>query len=1377
MKKTTSRIAAALALAFAIGLAQTARADYWDWVGKGSGQTSYFDEHGNGKGTTGCWYHSVNTGSTDKFANDNHNFENAGSGGRPSFNSGWNKVVTFRKSSAMDGAVNIVYSAAPIVFVAEQPAYGIDGTGNLNLSNSSTLQIDSGTYSFGCLQIGITSGKTATLVVNGGTVKAVTTYSRLGTSGGSGVLTVKSGGTYDNTSAGNKNFTLGQDSGSSGTLNVQGGNVKVGGYMALNYHSSAKESHVNVTDGGVLEVNQIYLNNQGTSGGTFTIDDGTLKAIGSNSDYFTRFLPAGSGFNVYIGANAATIDANGHDIVISAALQDKSGDAGAVRFNGASVITLTGTPSYTGGTTVEAGTVLSLTAAAKAAIAAYPVYVEIPEAGVADGTTVFEINDGNGAFTQAEVDAMAITGTDASRYGLALADNGAKVVIADTLAGEYVWNDGASAASWRTSGKWTKNGTAGNWYDLVAAVFENAGDATTVDSAVAAESITFRANATVTGTATLTVSSVVVSNGVSATISAPTAGALEKTGPGTLTLGSARTAATTLSEGTLALAGSNQTTAWSDLAFGNGNAVALAIGGGATLTHSGSALYLANDAGQNVTMSIDDGGTVEVRNLFFGSGTGTVVFNGGTLKANQSYSAYGGLIGSDLTVTVTENGGTIDNGGYDILVSKDLDGAMSFTGSGTTTIGVNQSATGSMTVGGGTVALNAGLTVARSVAVDDGATLKATGAATLSGGVEFADGATLDVTGSDAVAASATFPVNGTVTLKKNGGAFARGLYPILAKTGITAAEVDGKLVPSLASGSSYGYCVKDDTLYLAVDVNMTHSVWTGAAGDGKMSIGGNWWSGTAPGAGDALDLSCITAAATIDCDIDATFGAVTMGSGVVTFAGSLTASSFSDTSKIAVGENSTVTLDGDLDFSNTAEACIVNTVATGGKFVVNGVIRQKSDAGDFNLLPCATAGGGAIVAKGGLSANKSSYFRLGRNGVGTYNWIVGSDGVVSGNSGGYWLYANENEPHTIIKPLDSDFPIAAKIAVREHAILTLVTTGDDGNPHTITLGDGSANYGIYREGTVNITGTGTVVANYNVSDLTATASQRVNPFVVTDTATLAIKAGKQITTGAINVNSDATLAFPETGTVTLAGNLTLASGSTLAFKVADNSCSVLAKNSKTITLPASGKVKVKLTADSLPEVGTSYTLTDGAGLTDTSKFELDGVGGSLSVDENGELVYTAPEYFYIKVAESDAGGFNINPAWFWAHGGLGFADTEKLAADIAQPAPNGYTYLQNYLLGYEPDDPASKLRIDDGRDGGVSGNFTLNCTFNVPDLEPESGNYVVKAKLLSSADGQNFTAVEGVDEQTVSARGAEETVSFAFTPDFTGGGMFRFFA
>ena len=67
--------------------------------------------------------------------------------------------------------------------------------------------------------------------------------------------------------------------------------------------------------------------------------------------------------------------------------------------------------------------------------------------------------------------------------------------------------------------------------------------------------------------------------------------------------------------------------------------------------------------------------------------------------------------------------------------------------------------------------------------------------------------------------------------------------------------------------------------------------------------------------------------------------------------------------------------------------------------------------------------------------------------------------------------------------------------------------------------------------------------------------------------------------------------------------------------------------------------VEISFTEDSVPLVGRSYTLTQGAGLNDTmldptteSYFKLaDGVRGTLSIVD-GELVYTAPTYFYIKV-------------------------------------------------------------------------------------------------------------------------------------------------
>ena len=104
--------------------------------------------------------------------------------------------------------------------------------------------------------------------------------------------------------------------------------------------------------------------------------------------------------------------------------------------------------------------------------------------------------------------------------------------------------------------------------------------------------------------------------------------------------------------------------------------------------------------------------------------------------------------------------------------------------------------------------------------------------------------------------------------------------------------------------------------------------------------------------------------------------------------------------------------------------------------------------------------------------------------------------------------------------------------------------------------------------------------------------SSTLNPYsgevVVTNTATLAINAGKKITTGAITVNSDATLEVAEsaasagTASVTLGGNLTLADGATLAFNFTErNTVPTLAiASGKTVTV--SGTVKVKVSGRDL---------------------------------------------------------------------------------------------------------------------------------------------------------------------------------------------------
>ncbi|MBQ6142664.1 MAG: hypothetical protein IJI54_15415 [Kiritimatiellae bacterium] len=497
------------------------------------------------------------------------------------------------------------------------------------------------------------------MIINGGTVKTTGNYSKIGASGGIGTLTVKTGAVFDTSEAsGNgKNMTLGQDSNSTGTLNVQGGDVTIAGFLGVNYNASSKNSAVNITDGGVFTVG--YMTFGGTIASTVTIDNGTIKAHNDHAN----FIPDNSLLAFTVGTGGGTIDNNGYNITIGAAI----GGTGGMTFKGNGTTTLNGTPSYTGGTTNVAGTVLSLTAAAKAALVAYPIAVEIPPAGAADGRTVFEINDGNGTFTQAEVDAMVVTGTDASRYGLALADNGAKVVIADTLAGEYVWNDGASGESWLATGKWSKNGVAGDWYDSTAAVFANAGDKATVDSAVTAGSVIFRANATVDGLAALTVPVIAVSNGVSAAINAPLAGTVEKTGAGTLTLSQSRTEKTVVTEGTLAMSGAGTTIPWDSVLLGTeaGKTAIMKFENGATPVSVTWNMSLGHDnsgpVGGGVTVELHKGcGDWNVPNRFtigWNSGdAGKFYHNSGTLMVAEQFrvSSQAGSSGE-----FTMNGGTV----------------------------------------------------------------------------------------------------------------------------------------------------------------------------------------------------------------------------------------------------------------------------------------------------------------------------------------------------------------------------------------------------------------------------------------------------------------------------------------------------------------------------------------------------------------------------------------------------------------------------------------------------------------------------------------------------------------------------------------------
>lgn len=121
---------------------------------------------------------------------------------------------------------------------------------------------------------------------------------------------------------------------------------------------------------------------------------------------------------------------------------------------------------------------------------------------------------------------------------------------------------------------------------------------------------------------------------------------------------------------------------------------------------------------------------------------------------------------------------------------------------------------------------------------------------------------------------------------------------------------------------------------------------------------------------------------------------------------------------------------------------------------------------------------------------------------------------------------------------------------------------------------------------------------------------------------------------GAFAMGAGTTLSLPQVGIVSLGGNLTLASGAKLAFKLDHGSETTLSLASAP-NLPDSGTVVVEFEEGSAFAPDKTYTLISGGNFqaSDKGKFALpQGDRGKLDVDASGNLVYIAPKYFLIKV-------------------------------------------------------------------------------------------------------------------------------------------------
>jgi fibronectin-binding autotransporter adhesin len=209
------------------------------------------------------------------------------------------------------------------------------GTGTLNLTGNATLTKAGG----GNLTIGSGGGSTGTLNQTGGTLTNTGSETYIAEGGTAGTWNL-SGGTVNAAL-----FDVGHTGGGSATLNVSGTAAMTATTVRIGEANSVSGT-LNL-DGGSITANQVIgRNSTGTK--TVNFNGGTLRARADN----TAFLEGLSAANVKNGG--AIIDSNGHTVTIGQALI--ANGTGGVTKNGLGAVTLGGNNTYTGGTTVNAGT-------------------------------------------------------------------------------------------------------------------------------------------------------------------------------------------------------------------------------------------------------------------------------------------------------------------------------------------------------------------------------------------------------------------------------------------------------------------------------------------------------------------------------------------------------------------------------------------------------------------------------------------------------------------------------------------------------------------------------------------------------------------------------------------------------------------------------------------------------------------------------------------------------------------------------------------------------------------------------------------------------------------------------------------------------------
>lgn len=727
-----------------------------------------------------------------------------------------NAGVTFNRSDTVTFAGAITGSGSLLK----------DGTGTLiltadNAYNGGTLVFD------GTLQLG-----------NGGTTGSVT-----GDIGNFGALIVNRSNTYDLTGVISQNGTLTKQG--TGTLRLGGANTYTGlttisgGVLTVGTGGATGSIAGNVLNNSTLIFNRTadysYGGNISGIGGVFKVNTNTLTLSGTNTYTGTTHIEGGtlafssgtslgsggtirlsggtlrwgggnttdiSSRTVFIDAGGATFDTNVNNVTLANAIGNSG--TGALTKTGTGTLTLAGNNTYTGGTTISAGT------------------LQIGNGGTTGSVNGNIVN--NSGLTFNRTDSFTFAGTITGTGSLVKDGAGNLTLTADNTVGSTLISSGTlTLGNGGTTGALT--GDVGN---LGALVFDRSG------------------SYDYTGVISLT-------------------GSMTKQGNGTVRLGGANTytGLTTVSAGVLAIGtggatGSivsnvnnnstlifNRTT---DYTYGgdiSGNGSIFKVNSN-TLTLTGTNTYTG-------TTHIE-GGTLVFSSLANLGNGGTIRFGGGTLQ----WAAGNGADISTRTVFIDAGGATYDTNGNSVFLANAIGnsgtGGLTKTGGGTLTFGGNNTYTGVTTVTAGMLQIGAGGTSGavagdivnnaavvffRGDAVTYDGTISGTGFVQHNG-----PGALLTFTG-DHTYAGTTALINSSILQLGNGGTTGSVAGNISAGTGTLIFNRSNDLTyGGVISGSSLATVYKQGSSTLTLTGNNTYTGTT-AINAGVLELGSSGALGT----------------------------------------------------------------------------------------------------------------------------------------------------------------------------------------------------------------------------------------------------------------------------------------------------------------------------------------------------------------------------------------------------------------------------------------------------------------------------------------------------------------------------------------------------